>query len=427
MAEKLAINGGGKAVTMKYPLWPQIEQEDIDAVVTALNKVKEDTRYLTAAGGGGPLKDFEEDFGELLGVEHVMSTNSGTAALHIGVMAAGVQAGDEVIVSPYTWGQTVGPILHQNGIPVFADIDPETYNLDPESVEGKITPSTKAIMVVHLYGQPADMDAIMAVANRHGIKVIEDCAQANGAIYKGKRVGSLGHVGCFSVGDGKNIVGGEGGALVTSDRDIFERAVLMGLHPLVQEPTLTDPDLRKYIDSIGYSYRIHPLAAVLVRNQLKHLDEWNDVRRENAQYLSNGLEKIPGVMPPHVSPDVEHVFNQYSPSYFEAELSGLPKGKFIEAVAAEGVELFAYVKVPIYLRPRHQDHHFFYGKGCPWSCGHAAREVVYNKGDCPVAEERCEKRELNMRIPMLPSKELFDQVLDAFRKVAENVDQIELD
>lgn len=424
MAEKLAINGGDKAVTMKYPLWPQIEQEDIDAVVTALNKVKEDTRYLTAAGGGGPLKDFEEDFGEHLGVEHVMLTNSGTAALHIGVMAAGVQAGDEVIVSPYTWGQTVGPILHQNGIPVFADIDPETYNLDPESVESRITPYTKAIMVVHLYGQPADMDAIMEIANRHGIKVVEDCAQANGAVYKGKRVGSLGHVGCFSVGDGKNIVGGEGGALVTSDRGIFENAVLMGLHPMVQEPTLTDPLLRGYIDNLGYTYRIHPLAAVLVRNQLKHLDEWNGVRRENAEYLSKGLEDIPGVKPPHVLSDVEHVFHQYSPSYFEEELGGLPKEKFIEAVAAEGVGLSAYVKVPIYLRKRHQERHFFYGKGCPWSCGHAAREVVYNKGDCPVAEERCEKRELNTSIPMLPSKELFDQVLDAFRKVTENIDQI---
>ena len=427
MAEKLAINGGEKAVTMNYPLWPQVEKEDIDAVVAALNKVKEDTRYLTAAGGGGPLKDFEEDFAKFLGVEHVILTNSGTAALHIGIMAAGVQAGDEVIVSPYTWGQTVGPILHQNGIPVFADIDPKSYNLDPQSVESKITPYTKAIVVVHLYGHPTDMDPIMEIADKHGIKVVEDCAQADGAIYKGRRVGSLGHVGCFSVGDGKNIVGGEGGAMATNDRHIFEKGVLMGLHPAVQEPTLTDPVLRNYIDNLGYTYRIHPLAAVIVRNQLKHIDEWNGVRRENATYLSKGLGGVPGVRPPYVSPDVKHVFHQYSPSYFGEELGGLPKGKFIEALQAEGVRLFAYVKVPIYLRRRHQEHHFFYGKGCPWSCGHAAREVVYRKGDCPVAEERCEKRELNMSIPMVPSRELFDQIIEAFRKVTRNADQIKRD
>ena len=152
----------------------------------------------------------DKHFAEYLGVNHVVSVNSGCAAIHVALMAAGVKAGDEVIVPPYTWGQTVSPILQTNAIPVFADIDPETFNLDPAAVEARVSPHTKAVVVVHLCGGPAKMDAIMDVAERHGLMVIEDCAQAIGASYKGKGVGAWGHLGAFSIGNGKNLAAGDG-------------------------------------------------------------------------------------------------------------------------------------------------------------------------------------------------------------------------
>ena len=226
MASKLAIHGGPKAVTERAPVWPRFADDEIEAATWALNEARTKRDYISASFGGEGLEAFERDFADFLDVKHVVSTNSGCAAIHVALMAAGVKAGDEVIVSPYTWGQTVSPILQTNAIPVFADIDPETFNLDPASVEARISPHTKAILVVHIFGGPAEMDGIMAVAERHGLKVVEDCAQADGASYQGKRVGAWGHLGAFSIGNGKNLAAGDGGLVTTDDRGLWELALL---------------------------------------------------------------------------------------------------------------------------------------------------------------------------------------------------------
>ena len=211
MPGKLALNGAEKTVSLSSPVWPRFGDEEIEAATWALNQARTKRDYISASFGGEGLEAFEGDFAEFLGVDHVVGTNSGCAAIHVALMAAGVRAGDEVIVSPYTWGQTVSPILQTNAIPVFADIDPDTFNLDPASVEACISPFTKAILVVHIFGGPAKMDELMAVADRHDLKVVEDCAQADGASYKGKRVGTWGHLGAFSIGNGKNLAAGDGG------------------------------------------------------------------------------------------------------------------------------------------------------------------------------------------------------------------------
>ncbi len=421
----MAINGGERTVKDSPPKWPFVTDEDIEAVVKALRKSRDDPRYLSAAGGGGPLEELEREFARKMGATYALSTNSGAAALHIALAACEVGPGDEVIVPAYTWGQSAGVILHQNAIPVFADIDPKTYNLDPQSLEERITERTKAVIVVHLYGHPADMDAILDVAEKHGIFVIEDCAQALGAKYKGRYVGTFGHFGCFSVGDGKNIIGGEGGVLLTNDRNLYERALLEGMHPARQNAELTDDSLKPYVDALGHTYRMHPLAAVIARSQLKHLDEWNEMRRRNAEYLSTLLSKIPGVEPPFVAPHCEHVYHQYSPSYFGEQLKGLPRERFIRALQAEGVPIWTYVNVPLHLRRRFQERKF-YGKGCPFDCPHAGRRVEYREGDCPVAEERCKKRELNMGSTswFVDLRPLMEQYAAAFQKVAENVDEL---
>ena len=286
MASELAINGGPRAVTRRPPIWPRFGDEEIVAATWALNQARTKNDYISASFGGEGLEGFERDFAAFLGVEHVVGTNSGCAAIHVALMAAGVKAGDEVIVSPYTWGQTVSPILQTNAIPVFADIDPETFNLDPASIEARISPYTRAILVVHLFGGPARMDEIMAVAEKHGLMVVEDCAQANGASYQGKRVGAWGHLGAFSIGNAKNLAAGDGGMVTTRDQRLRELALLYGHHPSRQGRQLEDPELREYIDSCCYTYRMHPISAVIARAQLVHLDEWNAKRRQNADYLS---------------------------------------------------------------------------------------------------------------------------------------------
>jgi perosamine synthetase len=424
--QTLALQGGSKTVTLPPPVWPRVGEEEIEAVVTALRASATDTRYISAPDGGGPVREFEEQFADFIGVKFAMTTCGGGPALHIAVMAAGVEAGDEVIVSPYSWGQTVSCILQQNAIPLYADIDPRTYTLDPGSIEDCISESTKAIVVVHIYGNPADMDPILEIAERHGLPVIEDCAQAVGARYKGARVGSFGNLGCFSIGDGKNISGGEGGVLVTSDEKLFEIANLVGQHPARSHAVVKDDRLRRYLDSLIYTYRIHPLSSVIAGVQLTHLDQWNAERRSNADYLSGKLEEISGIEPPFVATGCEHVYHIYSPSFVAEEVDGVSRQTYVRALAAEGVPIgMGYVNTPIHLRPRHQDRQYFYGKHCPWSCAHAARDVVYRPGDCPNAERRCAETELIIGGStgwIGDQTPLLDQYVAAFEKVTNQLD-----
>ena len=425
---KLAIVGGEKTVTLTAPGWPQVGEEEIEAVVAALRKSKDDWQYLCSAAGGGPTAEFEQAFAQFMGARHAMCTCGGGPALHIAVMAAGVQAGDEVIVSGYTWGQTVSCILQQNAIPVFADIDPQTYNLDAASVEQLITDNTKAIVVVHIYGHPADMDAINEVANRYGIMVIEDCAQAVGAKYKGRRVGSLGDIGCYSIGDGKNMIGGEGGVLVCDDDYTWQAAHLYGQHPMRSNSVIQDEELRPWIDSLIYTYRIHPLAAVIAGVQLRYLDQWNAERRRNHELLFEGVKDFPGIRRPYVARDCEHVYHIGAPSFVPEEVEGISRETYVEALAAEGVPIgMGYVRVPIHLRKRMQEREYFYGKHCPWSCRHAARKITYRAGDCPVANDRCARTELTLGGGCSwrgDQSALVRQILDAFAKVTENLEEL---
>lgn len=426
MAEKLALFGGPKTVTQTAPAWPYLEDQDIEAGCQGLRKSREDTRYLTAPGGGGPVGDFEKRFAEYFGANYAISTCGGGPALHIALAAAGVEVGDEVIVSPYTWGQTVSCILHQNAIPMFADIDPRTYNLSPRAIEGRITSRTQAILVVHLYGHPADMDGIMALANERGLRVIEDCAQASGARYRGRYVGTFGDFGCFSIGSGKNFIGGEGGMLACNDQRLYQCASLVGMHPARHAADLVDQDLRQQSDSLIYTYRIHPLAAVIANSQLDRLEAMNEWRRRNAERLSAGLENIPGIAPPYVAPGCEHAYHMYCPTFVPEQVEGVSRDKWIEALRAEGVPIGpGYVRTPIHLRRVFQEKNYFYGKGCPWRCTRSP--VEYRGGDCPVAEDRCARTELTIGGGSnwyQDCSSLMDQYLAGFEKVTANLDAL---
>ena len=422
----LAILGGEKSVTMESPKWPAIGDEEIAAVTEGLGQVKEDTRFLTAAAGGGPVEALEKSFAEHMGAEYALSMSGGGPALHTAVMASGANAGDEIIVSPYTWGQTISCILQHNCIPIFADVDHETYNLDSASVEKLISPHTRAIIVVHIYGNPADMDPIMAFAKKHNLVVIEDCAQAVGAKYKGRYVGTFGDFVCFSIGSGKNMVGGEGGMILTNSHRRFQEAALYGHHPVRHNKELVDEDLKALSDNLIYTYRMHPACAMIAGVQLKYLDEWNTDRRRNSEHLSEALSEFPGVQPPTITPGNEHVYHIYGLRFEPEEAEGLSRDTYVKALVAEGVPAgMGYVRQPIHLRRIFQEREYFSGRGLPWSIAH--REVTYEQGDCPVAEDLCANRELTVGGSVawrFDQSELIDQYIEAFRKVTVNLDTL---
>ena len=251
---------------------------------------------------GEVVANFEKEFADYIGVGHGKATANGTSALDVAMKAIGIGEGDEVITSPFSFIASANCVMFQGAKPVFADIKKDTFNLDPEKVREKITEDTEAILPVHLFGQPADMDAFVEIAEEHDLYLIEDCAQAHGAEYKGRKVGSIGDMGAFSFYPTKNMTTGEGGMVVTDDEDLSERSDLVRDHGQSEKYTH---------DMLGYNLRMTNLAAAIGRAQLERLDGWNDKRRKNAEMLTSGIEDIEGLTPPFVADDVKHVFHQY--------------------------------------------------------------------------------------------------------------------
>jgi len=423
----LALLGGERVVTLKEPVWPSIAAPEIAALNKAIEASHNDSTYFNSMTGEGPVAEFEGQMEWYYGRAHAVATNSCAAALQMALYAAGVGFGDEVIVSPYTWGQTVSPILHQLAVPVFADIEPDSYCISPETIEANITERTKAIMVVHVFGHPADLGPIRDIARRHHLPVIEDCAQAMGATYKGGKVGTFGDLACFSFGDGKQIIGGEGGCVLTDNHLYAQRLIEIGSHTGRQERDITHPEMVPYIDSLTYTFRMHPMAAVIVTAQLPSLEKWHQERRRNHHRLTAGLSNISCIQAPAESKDVEHCFHIYGPSFVPSESNGITRETYVQAVEAEGVPFsLGYVRCPIYLRRRFQERRYFYGNGLPWAANSRAGEL-YKPGDCPNAENRCAETELQVRWSSSlkgDQSALIDQYIEAFAKVAGNLDKL---
>lgn len=274
---------------------PIISDEEIEAVTEVLKS--------GMLAQGPKVDEFEKKFAEYSEAKYGIATSSGTTALHTALVAAGVERGDELITTPFTFAATSNSILYSDATPVYADIDPKTFNLNPEKIEEKITDKTKAIVPVHLYGQPADMDPILEIAEKHDLKVIEDAAQAHGSTYKGKKIGSIGDLGCFSFYPTKNMTTGEGGMVTTNDDDLAEKSAMIRAHG----------ESKRYEQSLlGYNYRMTDIAASIGIVQLKSIDKFNEKRNENAKYLSEGLSDVEGITTPCVDSNVTHVFHQYT-------------------------------------------------------------------------------------------------------------------
>ncbi len=288
---------------------------------------------------GPEVAAFERDFAAYCGASEAIAVNSGTSALHLALLVAGVGPGDEVVTVPYTFVATVAAIRYAGATPVFVDIEEPWFTMDPARLEAAITPRTRAILPVHLYGQPADMDPILEVARRHGLPVIEDAAQAHGAEYKGRRCGSIGDIAAFSFYPGKNLGAyGEGGAVVTSHAEWARRVRV--LRDWGQE--------KRYEHTVkGFNYRMDGIQGAILRVKLRHLEDWTAARRSRAALYARALAGGP-VQTPRERPDVRHVFHVYA-------IRSRCRDALREALQAHGIATGVHYPIPVHLQPAHAD------------------------------------------------------------------------
>jgi dTDP-4-amino-4,6-dideoxygalactose transaminase len=335
--------------------WPIITDEDRKAVARVLD------RGVLSGAGAPEMRALEAEFAAVLGGGHCLATNSGTAALHIAIGALGLRPGDEVIVPAFSFIATAQAVLHEGAVPVFADVDPVSYNIDPADAARRVTPRTRAIVPVHLHGLPADMDEINALAARAGLVVIEDAAQAHGALYKGRPVGTLGASAAFSLNSTKNLPAGEGGLFVTGSETLWARAARVrfdGLEP----PSKWDPErpLDDEADSLatvrGWMYLPGELTCALARAQLTRLAETTRHAQRNAAHLAARLAALPGVVTPATPPDRTHVFHKYRVR-LDPDAAGIPlsaralRERVLDGLRAEGVEAVLWQEVPLPAHP----------------------------------------------------------------------------
>lgn len=394
---KLAILGGTPLRTKDFPNRVAMGSEEKSAALRVLDSDVL-SGFVGAAGkffnGGKEVIDFEDLWANTYGFKNAISVNSWTTGLQVAVGAVGIEPGDEVICPPYTMSASATAVLFYGGIPIFADLDPNRYTLDPSSVERCITRRTKAIMVVHLFGYPADMDALMAIAKKHDLKVIEDAAQAPGVLYKGRPVGAIGDVGGFSLNFHKHIHTGEGGLLVTNSDEIALRCRLIRNHG---ENATEAYGLEDISNMIGSNYRFTELQAAIGIEQFKKLKRFLAHRAKLGHYLDSRLKPIPGLNIQQIESGSTHSYYMY-PVRFDEKIVGIPRNLFLRAVSAElpkpkfwDTTPFAegYVK-PLYLNPIYQKKIAIGKKGFPFNFNPGIT-YDYPKGLCPVTEKLYEK------------------------------------
>ena len=421
MTEKLALYGGPKTITKSFKRYNSIGKEEVEAAKSVV-----ESGVLSQFLGcwepdfyGGPkVQEFERACEKYFGVKHVVTVNSWTSGLICAVGAIGIEPGDEVIVSPWTMSASATAILHWNAIPVFADIEAETFNIDPKSVEANITPYTKAIMAIDIFGHSCDIDALMKIAQRHNLKVITDSAQAPGVVNKGRVTGTQAHVGGYSLNYHKHIHTGEGGILVTDDHDIFERLQLIRNHA---EAVVGDKGVENLSNMVGYNFRLGEIESAIGIEQLKKLEGFVAGRQRIAERLTAGLKGLNGLHTPIIKQDCTHAYYVY-PMLLDIDQLGVRRDKVVAALEAEGVIGLAAGYANIHLLPMYQKKIAYGSKGFPWSSDICKRDVDYAKGICPVAEELHDKSFLGYEMCLNElDDEDVDLVVASFKKVWGNI------
>ncbi|NLO02541.1 MAG: DegT/DnrJ/EryC1/StrS family aminotransferase [Bacteroidales bacterium] len=399
MKEKLAINGGPKTVNTIFP-WPVFDQKDIDEL----------TDIVKSGKWGDPdcsdiVAEFEQEFADFCGTKYALACVNGSVALRIALIACGVKPGDEVIITPYTFIATASIVLESNCVPVFVDIDPDTYNIDPAEIEKAVTSRTKAIIPVHFAGQACEMDRIMSIAEKHGLKVIEDACHGHGAEYRGKKLGSIGDAGCFSFQSSKNLTSGEGGIVVTDDEKLFHM-----IDSLRNVGRVKGGEWYEH-HYLGCNYRITQLQASLLRSQLRRLEEQTRRRHENGTYLNSLLEKIDGIEPlKRGKGETIHSYHLYIFKYDKSKFNDLPKSEFADMLNAEGVPCFMGYPEPLYKQALFQEKNFM--------CYAIPESVSYKEVSCKNAERACYNESIwIMQNAMLGSKSDMDLFASAIMKI----------
>ena len=426
---KLAIKGGTPIRTQLFPAYNTIGQEEKVAVNRVLDSGNL-SQYLGAWThdflGGPTVRQFEADWCNAFGVKHSISVNSNTSGLFTAMGAIGITPGDEVIVSPYTMSASAIAPLVYGGIPVFADIDPQTYCMDPKSIEARITPRTKAILVVHIFGTAADMDAIMAIADKHNLYVIEDCAQAPMGKYKGKFVGSIGHIGIFSLNYHKHIHTGEGGVITTNDDFLADRCQMIRNHA---ENVTLPRGIEDLTNLIGFNYRMTEIECAIGVEQLKKLPGLLQKRLNNVSFLDKHFSQFPAfeILPPAQNGSVNTYY--LYPIKFNKEIAGVDRNTFVDALKAEIPSAVlretapligsGYVK-PLYLQP-------IYQKNAAWAYHPALykNKIDYSAGICPVVEKMHFESLFTheyMR-PGMTEEDMMD-VIRAIEKIFDNIHEL---
>jgi len=415
---KLALLGGQPTRTAPFPPHPMIGEEEKRAVMDVLDRGELST-FIAAPGkyflGGKNIKEFERRFADYHGVQFAVAFNSATAALHAAVVAVGVGPGEEVIVPPYTFTATATCALMADAVPVFADVQPGMCCIAPDSIAANVTPLSRAVIPVHLFGYPAEMDEILAVARKSGLKVIEDCAQAPGARYKGQLVGTLGDCGIFSFTENKNITTGEGGMLITNDQAIAEAARMVRNHG---EAIWEGQTTRTYAPTmLGWNYRMTEMEAALGIVQFGRMEWLNAQRAELCEYLTANLSDIAGLELPRVVDGNTHAYYVYTMRYDDS--NGVPRDVIVRALNAEGIPFGGGYIRPLYLSPIYQDPRLPAFK--------LHRGVLrYEKGICPVAE-RLHEREVLLTAMARPPASTADMadVVSAIRKVMAAIPELQ--
>jgi dTDP-4-amino-4,6-dideoxygalactose transaminase len=428
---KLAILGGDPIRSNDFQNRKSMGKDEIAAAVRVLESDIL-SGFVGAAGnffnGGIEVKNFESIWSNKYNFKHAISVNSWTTGLQVAVGAIGIEPGDEVICSPYTMSASATSVLFYGGIPIFADIDPERFSIDPKSIEKLITTRTKAILVVHLFGYPADMNSIMEIAKKYNLKVIEDAAQAPGVLYKGRPIGTIGDIGGFSLNFHKHIHTGEGGLLVTNSDELALRCRLIRNHG---ENAVEEYEVKDISNTIGSNYRLTEIQAAIGIEQFHKLNGFLEHRMTLGNHLNSKLSGIEGLKTQVVEAGSTHAYYMY-PIRYNQEVFKISRNLFLRAVSAEFPKpkywdttplAEAYVK-PLYLSQVYQQKIAIGKKGFPFNYNPEVK-YDYSKGICPIAEKLHEKELLIS--PLVREGINVNDINDfanAIHKVIENIDDL---
>ena len=399
MKQNLAINGGPKSIDKNFE-WPVFDESDVDVVAEIVRSGKWGNPDC-----GDVVEAFEKEFAAFCGTKYALTCVNGSVALRLALIACGVKPGDEVIVTPYTFIATASIVLEANCVPVFVDIDPNTYNIDPAEIERAITRRTKAIIPVHFAGQACNMDEIMEIAKKHNLRVIEDACHGHGAEYKGRKLGSIGDAGCFSFQSSKNLTSGEGGMIITNDDGLYDM-----MNSLRNVGRVKGGQWYEH-HYAGCNYRITQMQAALLLCQLKRLEQQTNRRHENGTYLNSLLEKIDGITPlTRGLGETKHSYHIYIFKYDKTKFNNLSKVEFSKMLAAEGVPCFMGYPEPLYKQPLFQEKNFM--------CYAIPPEVDYKNVYCPETEKACHEEAVWIfQNTMLGTRDDMNKFAEAILKI----------